>query len=203
MADFFPTQVYSAQIGGARLRDDLLACCLSAAADDAAGQRWSRKHGYPGYTSYASLNDLPWRFPPMQTLARHVEAHAARFARELEWDLGGGRLAVHSLWINVLDPGGFHSGHIHPLSQLSGTYYVSTPDGASAIRFEDPRLPLMMAAPPKKPRAKNRSHISIAPKPGQLLLWESWLRHEVPLNAATDFRISISFNLGLSAEPHR
>ena len=28
-----------------------------------ARAKWCEKHGYPGYTSYASLNDLPWRFP--------------------------------------------------------------------------------------------------------------------------------------------
>ena len=30
---------------------------------------------------------------------------------------------------------------------------------------------------------------------GTLLLWESWLRHEVPINRAEGERISVSFNL--------
>ena len=32
------------------------------------------------------------------------------------------------------------------------------------------------------------------PRPGLLLMWESWLRHEVPLNEAESERISVSFN---------
>ena len=79
---------------------------------------------------------------------------------------------------------------------ISGTYYVALPKGASAIRFEDPRLPLMMAAPPRKPmaRAGNKSFVTVEPKPGMLLLWESWLRHDVPLNEARGQRVSVSFN---------
>ncbi len=100
-----------------------------------------------------------------------------------------------SLWINVLDPGGFHTAHIHPHSAVSGTLYVAIPKGASAIRFEDPRLPQMMSAPPRRPRAReeNRTFLSFEPKPGTLLLWESYLRHEVPVNARGE-RISVSFN---------
>ena len=32
------------------------------------------------------------------------------------------------------------------------------------------------------------------PVAGDVLLWESWLRHEVPMNLAEDHRISVSFN---------
>ena len=60
-------------------------------------------------------------------------------------DLGGRRLKLDNIWVNVLDPGGSHTGHIHPHCILSGTYYVRAPDGASSLKFEDPRLPMMMA----------------------------------------------------------
>jgi uncharacterized protein (TIGR02466 family) len=73
---------------------------------------------------------------------------------------------------------------------------VAIPRGAGAITFEDPRHGLMMAAPLRKKTAyrENRSHVTIAPKSGTLLLWESWLRHEVPVNQAKGERISVSFN---------
>ena len=193
----FVTKLYRAELAedGGRLGADLDAACRSIAADDAAGRRWSRRNGYPGYTSYASLNDLPWRVPAFAELVKAIDRHVAAFSRELDFDLKG-RLKLDSLWINVLDPGGVHTGHIHPHSAVSGTYYVSVPDGAGAIRFEDPRLPLMMAAPPRKRKARdeNRLFATVAPRAGTLLLWESWLRHEVPFNGAQEQRISLSFN---------
>ena len=193
----FVTKLYRAELAddGGRLGADLDAACRSIAADDAAGRRWSRRNGYPGYTSYASLNDLPWRVPAFADLVKAIDRHVAAFAGELDFDLKG-KLKLDSLWINVLDPRGVHTGHIHPHSAVSGTYYVSVPDGAGAIRFEDPRLPLMMAAPPRKRKARdeNRLFATVAPRAGTLLLWESWLRHEVPFNGAQEQRISVSFN---------
>jgi uncharacterized protein (TIGR02466 family) len=133
----------------------------------------------------------------VKALTRAIDREAKAFAKALHWDLRGRRLALDSLWINVIAPGGMHSGHIHPQSVISGTYYVAVPDGAGAIRFEDPRLPMMMAAPPLGAKAPEdrRPFVAIAPAPGTMLLWESWLRHEVPPNRAASERISISFNV--------
>ncbi|MDX2235495.1 MAG: TIGR02466 family protein [Hyphomonadaceae bacterium] len=195
----FATPLYRARLGGPGERGliaDLAAACRAIAADDVAGQAWSARHGYRGYTSYASLNDLSWRDPAFAALEARLSPHVAAFAQVAEFDLGGRPLALDSLWINVLEPGGVHTGHIHPNAAVSGTLYLETPEGAAPIRFEDPRLPLMMAAPPRKARAKaeNRRHVSVAPAPGVVLLWESWLRHEVPLNDAAAERVSVSFN---------
>lgn len=192
----FATRLYRAELGLKKLHRELEDACRMTADQDVAGQRWCAQNAYPGYTSYASLNDLPWRYPCFADLVNHLEAHAAGFAKKLEWDLQDRPLTLDSLWINVLPPGGFHSSHIHPLSVLSGTYYVTMPKGAAALKIEDPRSGLMMAAPPRRKSAKadNQPFIYEAPKPGTLLMWESWLRHEVPMNAGNAERISVSFN---------
>lgn len=194
----FPTLVYRAGLDRAdRLNHALEQAAFELAEHDEAGRRWCARHGYPGYTSYGSLVDLPDRSAPFARLKRLIEQHAARFARELHWDLRGGKPLCDTMWVNVLPEGGSHSSHLHTNAVLSGTYYVKSPPGAGPIVFEDPRHALMMAAPPRKasaPRA-SRTYVSQDPTPGTLLLWESWLRHEVPLNRATGERISVSFNL--------
>jgi len=194
----FTSLIYRAELAArvSSLVGDVRAAALAIAAEDRAGQAWSRAQGYRGYTSYASLNDLPRRSPEMADLARHLDGHVRRFAGELDLDLGRRRLQLDSLWINILEPGGHHAAHIHPNAVVSGTFYVDVPRGASAIRFEDPRLALMMAAPPRKAsaRRRNRTFVEVAPKPGTLLLWESWLRHEVLENRARRARVSVSFN---------
>jgi uncharacterized protein (TIGR02466 family) len=175
--------------------DQLAAACRAIAADDRAGQAWCRDHGYGGYTSYASLNDLPQRDSLFDDLRRRLDRHVAAFAKELHLNLGK-RLRLDSIWINILRPGAAHSGHIHPHSVISGTLYVETPTGSSALKLEDPRLPLMMAAPKRTDDAPEaeRTFVAIAPQPGTVLLWESFIRHEVPANAANTDRISLSFN---------
>jgi uncharacterized protein (TIGR02466 family) len=170
--------------------------CRAIAAEDRAGRAWAREKGYSGYTSYASLDDLPQRDSLFADLKKKLDRHAAAFAKDLNLELAGGRLVMDSLWINILKPGGAHSGHIHPHSVLSGTVYVATPPGASALKLEDPRLPLMMAAPTRQADAPEdrQTFVYVQPRPGTVLMWESWLRHEVPANAAKQERISISFN---------
>jgi uncharacterized protein (TIGR02466 family) len=195
----FVTRIYRAaldELGAAPLPAELADTCRQLAEDDTAGQRWSRKNGYPGYTSYASLNDLPWRFPAFRQLVNALNRHVAVFAKELDYDLGRKKLVLDSLWANVLTEGGIHTSHIHPNSVISGTFYAAMPEGASALKFEDPRHAMMMAAPPRKAKARdcNRSFLYYAPAAGELLLWESFLRHEVPLNRTVDERITISFN---------
>jgi uncharacterized protein (TIGR02466 family) len=196
ITSLFPTRIYRAELDDTPLVEELENACRVLSIDDEAGRKWCRKTGFPGYTSYASLDDLPWRFPTFKKLAKLLDKHAAGFARALEFDLGGGKLEMDSLWVNILPQGGFHAAHIHPLSVLSGTFYVSVPSGASALRFEDPRHAMMMAAPPRKAKAapENQGFVSIAPLSGTVLLWESWLRHDVPMNRAAEDRISISFN---------
>jgi uncharacterized protein (TIGR02466 family) len=191
----FVTRLYQARLSLTRNKV-LEQTCLGLAAEDQAGQRWAKDHGYDGYTSYASLDDLTRRASVLAELERDIARHVARFARDAQFDLGRKSLTLDSLWINVMDKGAVHAAHIHPHSVISGTYYVTAPDKAGAIRFEDPRLAMLMAAPPKKTNAKpaNRPFVTIAPRPGMLLLWESWLRHGVEPNRAKAPRISISFN---------
>ncbi|WP_305967592.1 MULTISPECIES: 2OG-Fe(II) oxygenase family protein [unclassified Mameliella] len=194
----FATRLYQAPLSehGAIDTDELEGSCYSIAEDDEAGQDWCEEQGYPGYTSYASLTDLPWRFPVFSDLVKVLDKHVAAFAEDLEFDLGDKSLVLEDIWINILPEGGTHSSHIHPHSVISGTTYVAMPEGASALKLEDPRLAMMMAAPTRKKgcREELRSFVYVAPQVGDVLLWESWLRHEVPLNMAEENRVSVSFN---------
>ena len=191
----FATKLHEAEIADETLLGELAHSIRSLAEDDAAGQRWSEEHRYAGYTSYASLNDLPRRDPVIADLAKLLTTHAAAFANECAFDLAR-KPKLDSLWVNLLRGLGHHSAHIHPHSIISGTLYVEVPKGSGAIRFEDPRLPMMMAAPTRRTDASEelRPFVTVQPRAGLLLLWESWLRHEVLPGTGRGERLSISFN---------
>ena len=191
----FVTRLYEGEIGDAALLDDLARSIRGLAADDEAGRGWSKKHRYAGYTSYASLNDLPRRDPAFAELSKLLNRHATKFAEDCAFDLKR-KPRLDSLWVNLLKSGGHHSGHIHPHSVISGTLYVEAPRGSGPIRFEDPRLAAMMSAPPRQKDAPEelQSFVKVDPRPGLLLMWESWLRHEVLAGTRHGERLSISFN---------
>lgn len=200
ITSLFVTRLYRAGVNDLAKKkidfSELESSCLAIAEDDEAGQKWCEKHGYPGYTSYASLNDLPWRFPIFADLEKALDKHVAAFVKDLGFDLQGKKLKCGSFWINILPEGGMHASHIHPHSVISGTTYVAMPKGTSALKLEDPRLPMMMAAPVrlKKAARELQSFVYVTPEVGEVLLWESWLRHEVPMNMAEEERVSVSFN---------
>ena len=196
---FFVTRIYEASLDQFGKKIDMLDLernCESIAEDDTAGQNWCEENNFPGYTSYASLNDLAWRFPIFEDLTTILNKHVEDFVIDLQYDMSGKKLSLDSLWINILPPGGVPTSHLHPNSVISGTTYVKVPKESGAIKFEDPRLAMMMAAPSRKEgvRSELKSFIYLEPKVGNLILWESWLRHEVPINLSDQERVSISFN---------
>ena len=194
----FSTPIYQAKLSEVGKIDmlEIEKSCWSIAHDDEAGQKWCEENNYPGYTSYASLSDLIWRSPIFKDLKKILDLHVDQFSSELDFDLEGRDLKLEDVWINILAEGGNHSAHLHPNSIISGTIYISMPPETSPIKFEDPRHPMMMAAPSRLVHAKEylKPFIYINPLVGEILLWESWLRHEVPTNMSSEERISISFN---------
>jgi len=126
--------------------------------------------------------------PTFELLRRNCSAMLRRFAKTVEWDLDGRELAMTDCWVNIMPRQVAHGLHLHPLSTLSGTYYVQVPAGSSGIKFEDPRLDRYMAAPPRN------AWMTVPAAAGHLVLFESWLRHEVPAHPAAAERVSVSFN---------
>lgn len=197
MQALFPTLVYTERLrarGWQALNARLLRECRQLKEDDAAGRRWSARNYPGGYTSYGSANRMHRNSPSFAALARELDRHVARFARSLRFDLEGRPLAMTDCWVNLMGSGTAHGLHLHPLSTISGTYYVATPPGSPGLKLEDPRLERFMAAPPRAGTGRNCSWVTLRARPGQLVLFESWLRHEVPANRASAQRVSISFN---------
>lgn len=200
---WFPTLIYHERLlraGAGRFNAELAAECRGLREYDAAGRKWSARHYPGGYTSYASMNQLHKFSSTFANLARRLAAHVRRFARRLDMDLRGREVTLTDLWVNIMPEHAAHGLHLHPLSFISGTYYVVTPPGCPGLKFEDPRLDRFMAAPPKVAGARpaNRPHATYPAKAGHVILFESWLRHEVAANRIAAERISVSFNYNWS-----
>jgi len=195
----FPTLVYQGrlqQAGWRSFNNELLRECQQVRDHDDAGRKWSAKNYPGGYTSYASLCHMHRISSTFGTLERKLNRHVKAYARSLEFGLDGRTLAMTDCWINIMPRHVVHGLHLHPLSTISGTYYVRTPRGCPGLKLEDPRLDRFMAAPPRQPdcRPESRPWVTIPADAGQVVLFESWLRHEVPPNMRQSERVSISFN---------
>jgi uncharacterized protein (TIGR02466 family) len=197
----FPTLIYSAALGGSgplRFNQRLLDEAEALRLHDEAGRRWSDSHYVGGYTSYATHAGLHRTSSTFAEFERRLKPHVRSFAARLRYDLRGRAVEMTDCWVNFMPAQVTHGMHLHPLSFLSGTYYVQTPRGSAGLKFEDPRLSKLMAAPPRRAEApaSMRPFVTMPARAGMVMLFESWLRHEVPPNPAVGERVSISFNYG-------
>lgn len=195
----FPTSIYYSPLGVKDLKTlnkDLKKESLKFAEIDEEGQIWSQKNYKGGYTSYGSIAQLHRVSSTFEDLEKAINKHVYKFVKHLDMDINPKELKMTSCWVNIMPTDVIHTMHIHPLSVISGTYYLQTPKNCSSIKFEDPRMDCFMATPPRKHNAKihNQRYHSVAPQEGHVVLFESWLRHEVPKNDSPKERISISFN---------
>lgn len=196
---WFPTLIYCERLQAKGLKTfntELLCECHQIRDYDQPGRKWSEKNYPGGYTSYGSMDRLHQFSSTFGQLRAQIDRHVRVYARALDWNLQGGKLAMTDCWINFMPRGCAHSFHLHPQAVVSGTYYVKTPRGCSGLKFEDPRLSRLMAAPPRKPggRPEQQVHVTYSAKAGNVILFESWLRHEVPPSLIDEERVSISFN---------
>jgi uncharacterized protein (TIGR02466 family) len=199
LVHLFPTHLYRAFLPSRQAKALIPALAREAKLYrdlDEAGLEWSEKNYFGGYTSYSSITDLAFRSSGFAALKKWIDAEAKKFARTLDMDLGAGRLAMSSFWVNIMGHGCHHAFHLHPLSTISGTFYLQVPKGSGVFKIEDPRLPAFMASPPRKSNAKleNRRFFELEPRAGELVLFESWVKHEVVANRSRQERISVSFN---------
>ncbi len=115
---------------------------------------------------------------------------------------------ITNMWANISPRYGFNQVHTHPGAIWSGVYYVQAPPESGKIFFLDPRAQasviniLYEKGQPKKTEVLSR--IFFEPKVGRLLLFPSWLQHEVQPNLSElegekGERISISFNIRQSS----
>lgn len=196
---WFPTFVLDAPLGGpspARFLRTIHEECYRVRSHDEHGRAWSKKHYPGGFTSYATLCRLNRTFSTFTELETRLKPHVRALARRLDLDVDPKRLKMTDCWVNIMPRSVTHSLHLHPQSVFSGTYYVATPPGCPGLRLEDPRLDRFMAAPPRKDAARpeNHAHVVYPARAGHVILFESWLRHEVPPNPTPRERISVSFN---------
>jgi len=96
-------------------------------------------------------------------------------------------------WVNVNDPGSRNMLHSH-YATYSGTFYIQT-DGTGSLRFCNPALTLSNQIS-DSPFSRD---FYVDPKDGDLLLWPSWVPHEVEPNLSANQRINIAYDVYLNS----
>jgi uncharacterized protein (TIGR02466 family) len=106
-------------------------------------------------------------------------------------------IKLNNIWINVNSYKDYNSRHTHPNSLISGVFYCKVPKNSGAIHFSinNNAAPYLDEKNIIEHNEYNSMKHSISPNEFQLILFPSWLEHEVfPNMNKKEKRISISFN---------
>ena len=168
---------------------------------------------------FASEDDLLGRIrlPEWQDFVRFVvdslHATVAQANREA-WPRPAPSLQVHlrGMWFQVANHGASHDVHTHGNCSWSGVYCVQVDDEArraadpllgernGTTRFYGPYFPRLGGAHADLGNAYLQSaHLDIAPLPGQLIVFPSWLAHQAMAYRGELDRIIVSFNASVHA----
>jgi uncharacterized protein (TIGR02466 family) len=130
----------------------------------------------------------------MPELCDHILTNAYEVLERQKINLGNSKLKITTFWMSRMYKNGFHSKHLHAHSLYSGTYYVNADANNSNIRFYDARIYRQFS-----PDIASGEIVEYKPESGKLLLWDSYLEHEVEVNLSDTPRDAISFNLGIAS----
>ena len=95
-----------------------------------------------------------------------------------------------SIWTNVNEPGSTNVLHSHKGVSFACTYNLQT-EGTGNLVFKNPAN-LLNDCHIKSPFTRN---YKLEPKDGDLLVWPSWVPHEVEINNSDKQRINIAINV--------
>ena len=103
------------------------------------------------------------------------------------------KLGLSNAWININPKGTWNSVHAHPCSVISGVFYVATDQNTGNIVFDSGSASKHYRFNAFNSDMFLRSAI-YHPYDGMIVLFPSWVEHEVTVNKSDKTRISIAFN---------
>ena len=122
------------------------------------------------------------------------------------------RVAIEGMWFQIANGGAFHDVHTHGNCSWSGVYVVQVDRDAERVadavygasngvtHFYGPRFGALAGAHADLGNAYLQPpHLSVAPLPGQLVLFPSWLAHQALPYRGTLDRVIVSFNASVHA----
>ena len=190
--DIFRVPVYSTQLN---LDIKKLQSFCNEYQQKDTGKTLSNVGGY--HSNDLPLNKLKWPLgESLHPLIKEIGIHSSKFAKEF---INNNEQVLSNMWINMGLYKDANKTHNHPGADISGVYYVKTPDDCGNIVFEHPALDVLnYYSPETKSKEFNEYNSPTWWKPAvenHLYLFPGWLKHRVEPNGnKTEERISISFN---------
>lgn len=139
--------------------------------------------------------------PDLDRFKEVVLKNARLFLEGCGYEVDKYDFRIANIWLNEMTSESYHSAHNHYGKVVSGCFYVDVPENSGNIMFTGPLSRV------DKPNITARNYTAfnsgtwtINPEPGSMLMWESYLIHEVPKTSFEGIRRSIAFDVSIETK---
>lgn len=206
----FPLAIYIEDLPDAQAqKSGLLQAIWTLESDE------SQKHNFEGRAWTGDIHGVGaiHQDPRFAWLVQQVEQHTQRYLQELGLALEGVALYIQRAWPVISRYGEEVGPHSHLTAHVSAVYYVSVPNSGSdesgcLVFLNDsrqnevsPGLGLENTELFTEWNGLNQDQAAYAPTEGRLIIFPAKQRHAVATNETDEARVSVSFDILLTAKP--
>ena len=190
----FPSPVFQFKIENSEsLNKQLTEYIYDLKKNDDKGIQRSNVNGWHSKNFKIEKDNVPYNF------IKSIHVHIKEVIVEgFGWKYVPEKVGISEIWAIINQKNTFNKSHNHPGSYLSAAYYVKAPHDCGNIHFYDPNEIKKFNSPAIEQLTElSTSGFSIKPEEGNLLLFPSYLYHDVGKNNSDSDRIVISFNVSI------
>jgi len=189
--EFFPNAIQSAFHPEAKRIQQKLLNAIADIRESTPSQRpedWACNV----YTTIESNNELQNR-PEFYEVKNFIEEELKYFSEIHKIYLPQGSVFIKDMWINIYNKNCSMDIHHHPNSLFTGVYFIKLPDNGAQFAFDSPSTQEMIHAPVKMSNEYNMKNASFIASEGELIVFNSHIKHRVFLHNIDEERITLSF----------
>ena len=192
--ELFPDPIFHYKLENYKqINKELLNYILELQKKDKKGNNRSNRGGW-----HSPNFDLVNPGPPINFINSFKDFLKHIIEDEIGWEYIPNKQRVVAMWAIINKKNSYNVKHNHQNCYLSSAYYIKKPENSGDITFYDPKESKTYRFPEvEKHTNYSAESITIKPEEGDLLIFPSYLYHDVGVNLSDKERIVVSFNIDI------
>jgi len=192
--DLFPDPIFQYKLENYKeTNKELLNYIYELQKNDKVGNSRSNRGGW-----HSQNFDIVNSGPPVNFINKFKDFLKQIISNEFGWEYVPNKQRIVAMWAIINKKNNYNVKHNHQNCYLSASYYVKKPINSGDISFYDPKEAKTHRFPDiKKTTNYSTQLITMNPVEGDLLIFPSYLHHEVGSNLSNEDRVVVSFNVDI------
>ena len=192
--ELFPDPIFHCKLENYKqINKELLNYILELQKKDKKGNNRSNRGGW-----HSPNFDIVNPGPPIDFINSFKVFLKHIIEDEIGWEYVPNKQRIVAMWAIINKKNSYNVKHNHQNCYLSSDYYIKKPENSGDITFYDPKEVKTYRFPEvERNTSYSAESITVKPKEGDLLIFPSYLYHDVGVNLSDEERVVVSFNIDI------